>query len=229
MANQQIEGFFERLYDHELNHKRHLDSADSLIIGIVGALLGVGAYYLSLIPQCTWCVTCFVYWVLIVGFFLSLAGGLFCCASSIGAVRSQYMSYIASPQSWSEYVDGLTKYHAVNQKGDEIENRVLVDLAPIQRKHYIDAGENIRKLVILKHFYQVWAKRCIFASVVLMMASALPVTLIQAGFHKDASKQVTTEDNNAVEQQKAAEPEKPKPPEIVVIREGDSKPQEKGK
>ncbi len=182
MATDEICEFFEGVYNHELEQKQNLDSVDGLLIGIVGALIGVGAFYLSLITASSWCISCVFFWLLIVAFFAALVGGLFCCIASIWP---QQKAYIATPKEWSDYVDGLTKYHAAYHKGADIDSRVCIDLAALRRQQYVKAGEINRKLIIRKHGYQVKAKRFIAAAVVTILLNAIPGSMMQIA--KDAS------------------------------------------
>lgn len=175
MENDPICDFFEGVYNHELEQKQNLDSIDGLLIGIVGALIGVGAYYLNLLSASSWCVSCVVFWILTVVFFAVLVGGLTCCIASIWPHEK---AYIASPKEWGDYVDGLTKYHARYHKGTDIAARVGTDLAGLRRQQYINAGEINRKAIIRKHGYQVKAKRFIAAAVVLMLLNAAPGSMM---------------------------------------------------
>jgi hypothetical protein len=211
MATDEIADFFEGCYNHELEQKQNLDSVDGLLIGIVGALIGVGAYYLSLIPASSWCVSCVFFWVLIIGFFAALVGGLICCIASIWP---QEKAYIASPKEWGDYVDGLTTYHATYQKGADIDDRVCIDLAALRRRQYVNAGEINRKLIIRKHGYHVRAKRFIAAAVVLMLLNAVPGSMMQIAKDAADTKAGTKNEQRSTPNRRAAaaRPAKPTQP-----------------
>ncbi len=181
----------------------------------------VGSYYLTFIEFATWTYSSLLFWMGVALFIVSLLGGLFFCMQSVGVLSpKQYMAYMASPKTWGNYVDGLTTYHANYQTGDEIENRVAIDLAPIRRKHYIEAGESNRNSILKKHAYQVRAKKCIGFAVIVMVLTALPASHMQYRAKILAGDKMSKDESKATEQQQP--PQKPLPPTIVVVQEGDT-------
>jgi hypothetical protein len=227
MAKDYIEDFFETVYNHELEQKQNLDSADGLLIGVMGALIGVGAYFLNLMSASSWCFSCILFWVLMVGFFSALTGGLFCC---IRSSWPQEKAYIASPKTWGDYVAGLFDFHGNYHKGNTADDRVSVDLAVSRRQQYIEAGEINRNLVLRKLGWQVRAKIFMAIAVVIMFVAAIPASVMQLGV-KEANTKAGDSVSNENQPATAGPakpvpppqpPQKPNPPAIVKLMEGDT-------
>ncbi len=189
------EDFFEQLYHAELEHKQKLDTADSFLVGIVAALMGVGAYFLQTMAKADFGFALCCFWFLSLPYFVALIVALCYVMASIWPREK---NYIASPKQWAEYVDGYEKHYGFWHKETALTDKVALELAALRRQQYIEAGETNRILILKKHGYQTWAKRWIVGAVVLMLLSALPVYFVQRAVYraeKNAKSTSTTTDS----------------------------------
>lgn len=176
--NNYIDQFFERIYNAEIEQKHRLDSADTFLVGIIGALIGVGAYLLQTIAKCNFgCAFCFL--VLFgIPFFVSLTVAL---GFVIASIWPRFKDYIASPQQWADYAAEFERYFAYYKiQEPELSERVALEVSKLCRQQYISAAETNRKLIVTKHAYQTKAKRFIVVAVVCMFLSAFPLFFIHA-------------------------------------------------
>jgi len=180
--------FFRDMYNSEIDHKYKLDSADNLLVGILLALSGVGIYYLKVLPCCNLGAAEYIFLV-----FCGLFVAAFACAVIfvIASFWPRDKEYIASPNEWGQYVDGLKAYYTYYHTEEESERRVARDLAKLLRQKYLEAGEVNRNLNIRIMAYQTWAKYSITAAVVLLLLNAIPTYFIQCAKTETQKTEVT--------------------------------------
>lgn len=187
MPNEYIDDFFECVYNAEIEQKQQLDSGDGFIVGILGALIGVGAYFLQLLAKAEFEVATLFLAFFAVPYFLALGGGIWCMVLSIWP---RYKEYISSPQQWADYVAGEVAHFGYFHGEPKLSDRVALELRKLRRQQYIQAGEVNRQLIYKKHAYQTWAKRGLIAAVVCMLFSGIPIYFLlladaAKGLHDD--------------------------------------------
>ncbi|MEM6654872.1 MAG: hypothetical protein AAF596_03630 [Planctomycetota bacterium] len=174
MSKIYIDDFFENLYDTEHTYIQKLDAVDTFLVGVSGALVGVGGYYL----KCLWSIRygglTVVIAVFVVFFLLAL------CVAILFVVRSVWprdKGYISSPAEWDSYIRGLEQYYSYYHSGEKLDIKVAEDLSEARRKQYIKAGEMNRTRIVSKHANQARAKQFLIACVVFMAINAFPLTI----------------------------------------------------
>ncbi len=176
MGTNFTDDFFKEVYIAELENKHKLDSADSLLVGILLALSGVGIYYSKLLPSCSFGVPGYAFLACTLIFLIAFG---ISTGFVIASFWPRVKEYIASPKEWGEFVEGLREYYTHYHKEDEAERRVADDLAKSLRKKYIDAGEVNRNHNIKKQAYQSRARYSITAAVVLILLNTIPTYFVQ--------------------------------------------------
>lgn len=168
--------FFREQYSAELDHTDKLDSADSLLVGVLLALSGVSIYYFRVLPSC--------------GFGIAGCTFLACCSAFLVAFAlaisfvvasfwPRMKGFISSPEDWARYVGGLESYYTHYHDAKEAREHVANELAQSLRRQYVEAGEVNRKHNIRKMGYQTRAKRCITAAVAIMLLNGFPAYFVQ--------------------------------------------------
>ena len=176
MGSSYTDDFFREVYNAEIEQRHKLDSADSVLVGVLLALSGVGIYYFKFLPSCGFGIAGYVF--LLFSFLFLIAFG-FATGFVIGSFWPRDKGYISNPEDWGRYVAGLEEYYGHYHDKEETNTRVADELAKMLRQQYIKAGEINRNLNIKKMGYQTWVRRCITAAVVILGLNAYPTYLVQ--------------------------------------------------
>jgi hypothetical protein len=168
--------FFREVYNAELEQRHKLDSADSVLVGVLLALSGVGIYYFKVLPSCGFGIAGYVF---LLFSFLFLIAVVFATGFVIASFWPRDKGYISNPEDLGQYVAGLEEYYGHYHDKEEAKTRVADELAKMLRQQYIKAGEINRNLNIKKMGYQTWVRRCITAAVVILGLNAYPTYLVQ--------------------------------------------------
>lgn len=172
----EVDEFLERQYERELLQKQQLDSADTFLVGIIGALLGVGGYYVKTLAGADFGVAPGFLFLFVFGFVAFLFRAVYMVSESIWPKEK---AYISSPKVWADYVKGLEAHYGHNMNAADVESKVDLDLSIALRTQYGNAGKINRTLITAKHGYQTKAKRALVAAVWLMLFSALPLFFVE--------------------------------------------------
>lgn len=176
MGYDRTDDFFRDVYNSELEHKHKLDSADSLLVGVLLALSGVGIYYLKVLPSCGHGIVGYVFLALSALFLIAFG---FATGFVIASFWPRDKGYISNPEEWGRYVVGLEDYYGHYHDRRGATERTGGELARTLRGQYIKAGEINRRLNIKKMGYQTWVRRCITGAVVILALNAYPTCLVQ--------------------------------------------------
>jgi hypothetical protein len=147
MGRDPTDDFFKEVYSAELDHKHKLDSADSLLVGVLLALSGVGIYYLKAIPSCGYgiagCLFLFLSALFLIAFGFAIGFVLF-------SFLPRYKGYISNPEDWGQYVAGLEEYYSHYHDEEEAKKRVADELTKTLRQQYISASKVNRSINKMK-------------------------------------------------------------------------------
>ncbi len=176
MGKDFTDDFFREVYSTELDHKHKLDSADSLLVGILLALSGVVIYYFKVLPSCRYGIAGCVYLFLSAVFLIAFG---FAIGFVIASFWPRYKGYISNPQDWGQFVAGLETYYNHYHDEKEAKERVADELSRTLRQQYIKASEINRNINNKKMGYQARAKYCITAAVMILALNGYPTYLIQ--------------------------------------------------
>ncbi len=245
MSTNFTDEFFRDSYDSEVECKYKPDSADSLLVGILFGLSGVGIYYLKILPTCNLGAMdrlFIVFGALFAAAFLS--AGYYVAASLHGW---GYFEYIASPRDWGQYVDGLKTYYARYHNEQVADQKVANDLARQLRQRHIDAAGWNQKQNERKMGCQARARGSIIAAAALILLNA-PATYFRSAIqdgnashggdflprYSEGSNRIPQDErNNAMSENKKTNrvptsqqrptPAKPGVPKNVLVRNNDTK------
>lgn len=176
MGGSYTDDFFREVYNAELEQRHKLDSADSVLVGVLLAFSGVGIYYVNVLPSCGFGIAGYVFVVFSVLFLIAFG---FATGFVIASFWPRDKGYISNPEDSGQYVAGLEEYYGHYHDKEEAKTRVADELAKMLRQQYIKAGEINRKLNIKKMGYQTWVRRSITAAVVILGLNAYPTYLVQ--------------------------------------------------
>ena len=137
MSSDYTDDFFRDVYNAELEQKSKLDSLDGLLIGILTALAAVAIYYAKTLPSCGWHVAGVIFVLLTIVYFLALAAAI---ALVVASFWPRDKEYIAPPDDWGKFVDGLRDYYRRYFDEKETDERIAAELAKTLRQKYMEAA-----------------------------------------------------------------------------------------
>jgi len=180
-AEKYINEFFKGVYTSELEYKQKLDATDSLLVGILVVLAGVGTYYARLWPTSN--PDGLVDWAFILLVVIYAAAFILATWSLVASLWPREIGFISSPKEFDEYLVQLNAYYDANPDvaPPRRTEAIAADLANLLRQQHTEASELNRTNVVLKAGNQTRAKWCLVIAAVAILLNAIPTFCEQNG------------------------------------------------